>query len=188
MRVKEKPLTIGDRTFASFEEFYQYVMQRQLPKDQVIRRVKQRLAEFEQKYDMTSEEFYRTIAGTPAEDEPDFIEWKMEYQAYLWLTTDDETSVQQGGHAMKVKEKPLTIGDRTFESVEEFYEYVMQRQLPKEKVIERVKGRLAEFEHKYGMTSEEFYRTIVGTPAEDEVDFIEWKIEYHIYLRLVAED
>jgi len=89
---------------------------------------------------------------------------------------------------MKVKEKPLTIGDRTFESFEDFYEYVKQRQLPKEQVIERVKQRLAEFEQRYGMTSEEFYRTIVGTPAEDEVDFIEWKIEYQSYLRLVTED
>jgi hypothetical protein len=89
---------------------------------------------------------------------------------------------------MNVKEKPLTIGDRTFESFEAFYEFVRQRQLPKEQVIERVKGRLAEFEQKYGLTSEEFYRTIAGTPAEDEVDFIEWKIEYQSYLRLVAEN
>jgi replication initiation and membrane attachment protein DnaB len=89
---------------------------------------------------------------------------------------------------MKVKEKPLTIGDRTFESFEEFYQYVMQRQVSKEEAIKRVKQRLAEFEQKYGMTSEEFYRTIAGTPAEDEVDFIEWKMEYQTYLELIAED
>ena len=89
---------------------------------------------------------------------------------------------------MKVKEKPLTIGDRTFESFEEFADYVMKRQVSKEEAIKRVKQRLAEFEHKYGMTSVEFYRTIAGTPAEDEVDFIEWKMEYQTYLELIAED
>lgn len=89
MKVKEKPLTIGDRTFESFEDFYEYVRQRQVPKDEAIRRVKQRLAEFEQKYGLTSEEFYRTIAGTPAEDEVDYLKWKMDYQAYLRLMEND---------------------------------------------------------------------------------------------------
>jgi hypothetical protein len=89
MKVKAKPLTIGDKTFESFEEFYQYVMQRQVSKAEAIKRVKQRLAEFEQKYGMTSEEFYRTIAGTPAEDEPDYLMWKMDYKAYLRLMEND---------------------------------------------------------------------------------------------------
>jgi len=82
MKVKEKPLTIGDVTFQSFEDFYQYVMARQVSKEEAIRRVKQRLAEFEQKYGMTSEEFYRTIAGTLAVCEPEYLFWKMDYETY----------------------------------------------------------------------------------------------------------
>lgn len=89
MKVKEKPLTIGDVTFQSFEDFYQYVKARQLPKEKVIERVKERLSQWERKYQMSSEEFYRTIAGTPAVCEPDFIEWKMDYQTYLDLTAEE---------------------------------------------------------------------------------------------------
>lgn len=89
MKVKEKSLTIGDVTFETFEEFYQYVKARQISKEEAIRRMKQRLSRWEEKYKMTSEEFYRTIAGTPAEDEVDYLIWKMDYRTYLRLTEDD---------------------------------------------------------------------------------------------------
>lgn len=85
MRVKEMPLTIGGRTFDNVEEFAAYVRKRQLPRPEVIERVKQRLTQFEQKYGMTSEKFYQTIAGTPAEDEPHYLMWKMDYEAYMEL-------------------------------------------------------------------------------------------------------
>jgi hypothetical protein len=96
--------------------------------------------------------------------------------------------LRKGDETMKVKEKPLTIGDRTFESFDEFAQYVLARQVSKEEAINRVKQRLAEFEQKYGMTSEEFYRTIAGTPAEDEVDYLMWKMDYQAYLRLLEND
>jgi len=86
----EKPLTIGGVTFKSFEDFAEDVKRRQLPKGEVIKRVKQRLATFENTYGMTSKAFYRTIAGTPAEDEPHYLEWKIEYESYLRLTREEE--------------------------------------------------------------------------------------------------
>lgn len=89
MSVKETLLTIGGVTLKSFDAFAAYVRQRQLPKAEVIKRVEQRLAAFEQKYGMTSEQFYRTIAGTPAEDEPEYVEWKIEYQSYMRLIAKD---------------------------------------------------------------------------------------------------
>jgi replication initiation and membrane attachment protein DnaB len=82
----------------------------------------------------------------------------------------------------------VTIGGITFENFEQFAEYVLQQQVSKEEAIMRVKRGLAEFEQKYGMTSEEFYRTIAGTVAEDEIDFWEWRMEYESYLELVEED
>jgi hypothetical protein len=100
----------------------------------------------------------------------------------------DQTSIQPGGATMKVKEKSLTIGDVTFETFEEFYQYVKARQISKEEAIRRMKQRLSRWEEKYKMTSEEFYRTIAGTPAEDEVDYLIWKMDYRTYLRLTEDD
>ncbi len=85
MKIEEKPLKIGDLIFASFEEFAAYVEAHQLPKEEVLRRVRERLKRFKEVYGMSSEDFYRNIAGTPAEDEPDYLEWKMEYETYLEL-------------------------------------------------------------------------------------------------------
>lgn len=89
MRIEEKPLRIGDLTFASFEEFADYVKAHRLPKEQVIARLKKELKGYEEKYNMSSEEFYLKIANTPAEDEIDFLNWKMAYESYLELTGED---------------------------------------------------------------------------------------------------
>lgn len=85
MKIEEKPLKIGHLTFASFEEFAAYVQAHQLPKEEVLKRIRERLRQFEEEHGMSSEDFYRNIAGTPAEDEPAYLEWKMEYETYLEL-------------------------------------------------------------------------------------------------------
>ena len=41
------------------------------------------LQRYEQKYGMRSEIFYALIAGTPAEDHPDFLQWAMCYRSYF---------------------------------------------------------------------------------------------------------
>ena len=89
MKVVEKPLKIGSLTFANFEEFAGYVKAHQLPKREVLKRIRERLKHFEEEYDMSSEAFYRDIAGTPAEDEPAYLEWKMEYETYLEMISEE---------------------------------------------------------------------------------------------------
>jgi predicted DNA-binding protein YlxM (UPF0122 family) len=89
MKIVEKPLKLGELTFATFEEFAEYVKTHQLPKGKVIKRLEKELKEYEEKYHMSSAQFYREIANTPAEDEIDFLSWKMAYESYRELVGQD---------------------------------------------------------------------------------------------------
>lgn len=91
MKIKDKPLKIGDRTFASFEEFADYIKSRQLPKEEIIKRLEKELKGYEEQYGMSSEKFYQGIANTPAEDEIDFLNWKMAYETYRDLISSNES-------------------------------------------------------------------------------------------------
>ncbi len=91
MKVEEKPLKIGSLTFANFEEFAEYVKAHQLPKREVLKRLKQELQGYEQQYNLSSKQFYQKIANTPAEDEIDFLNWKMAYESYRELIAQDES-------------------------------------------------------------------------------------------------
>lgn len=90
MKIEEKPLKIGKLTFNTFEEFAEYVKSHQLPKEEVMKRLEKELKGYEERYGMSSEQFYREIANTPAEDEIDFLNWKMAYESYRELTERDE--------------------------------------------------------------------------------------------------
>lgn len=90
MSVKEKPITINDITFNSFEEFYNYMATHRPPKQEVIHSLEEDLRAFEQKYHMSTEEFVNTIVGTPAEDEFDFMVWAGYYRSYRRLTNGKE--------------------------------------------------------------------------------------------------
>jgi hypothetical protein len=48
-----------------------------------IAKLSQQLHEYEEKYNLRSEIFYKLIVGTPAEDTPDFIAWAMCYRSYF---------------------------------------------------------------------------------------------------------
>lgn len=89
---------------------------------------------------------------------------------------------------MKLREKPLKLGELTFATFEEFAEYVKSHQLPKEEVRERLEEELKEYEGKYHMSSAHFYQKIANTPAEDEIDFLNWKMAYESYRELVGQD
>ena len=54
-----------------------------LPADHVITKLLAELQQYEQKYGMRSEIFYALIAGTPAEDHPDFLQWAICYRSYF---------------------------------------------------------------------------------------------------------
>lgn len=85
---------------------------------------------------------------------------------------------------MSVKERPITLNDITFNSFEEFYNYFSTHRAPKEKTIGDLERQLRFYEQKYNMSTEEFVNTIVGTPAEDEFDFMVWSGYYRSYQRL----
>jgi hypothetical protein len=87
---------------------------------------------------------------------------------------------------IKVNEIPIRIGGRTFHTFEDFYQYVSAHKASEDEALQRLKGELDKFEQRYGMSSEEFYETIVGTPAEDEIDFIIWAGIYEVYRRKTA--
>jgi len=65
------------------EEFLERMQNRKLSNTKAIAKLTQQLYEYEQKYNMRSEVFYKLIVGTPLEDQPDFIDWAMCYRAYF---------------------------------------------------------------------------------------------------------
>ena len=67
----------------SKEEFIRKVSNLELSTDKAISELAKQLHEYEKKYNLRSEIFYRLIVGTPAEDTPDFIAWAMCYRSYF---------------------------------------------------------------------------------------------------------
>ena len=67
----------------SKEEFVSTVSNLDLSTDRAIAKLSQQLHEYEEKYNLRSEIFYKLIVGTPAEDTPDFIAWAMCYRSYF---------------------------------------------------------------------------------------------------------
>ncbi len=65
----------------------------------------------------------------------------------------------------------------------EFLEKVTQGTLSVDHVTAKMAAELQRYEEKYKMRSEIFYALIVGTPAEDHPDFLQWAIAYRSYFR-----
>jgi hypothetical protein len=63
--------------------FLEKVARGALSADRVLSALVAELQGYEQKYGMWSEIFYALIAGTPAEDHPDFVQWAMCYRSYF---------------------------------------------------------------------------------------------------------
>lgn len=70
-------------------------------------------------------------------------------------------------------------------SKQEFVEKISKLELSGDQAITELSEELQEYERKYGLRSEIFYKLIVGTPAEDTPDFISWGICYRSYFRLI---
>ena len=64
-----------------------------------------------------------------------------------------------------------------------FLERVTRGTLSVDHVTAKMAEELQWYEEKYKMRSEIFYALIVGTPAEDHPDFLQWAITYRGYFR-----
>jgi len=78
---------------------------------------------------------------------------------------------------MKAKESPHSMTKK------KFIHQVTSGMLSTDKVLTKLSEELYSYEKKYNMRSEVFYNLIVGTPAEDSPDFINWAICYRSYFR-----
>ena len=67
----------------SKSEFVDKMSKLELSEDRAVSELTEALQEYERKYKLRSEIFYRLIVGTPAEDTPDFISWAMCYRSYF---------------------------------------------------------------------------------------------------------
>jgi len=65
------------------KKFVKMVTRGALSTDQVIGKMVDELQRYERKYGMRSEVFYALIPGTPAEDQPDFLNWAICYRSYF---------------------------------------------------------------------------------------------------------
>jgi hypothetical protein len=68
---------------------------------------------------------------------------------------------------------------------EQFLARVMAHEPPnREKIIKEILEELHAYEMKYRMRSEIFFKLIVGTPLEDQADFLDWAMCYREYLQI----
>jgi hypothetical protein len=67
----------------SKNEFVKKIANFELSEDRAISKLSDQLQQYEKKYNLRSEIFYKLIVGTPAEDTPDFISWAMCYRSYF---------------------------------------------------------------------------------------------------------
>jgi len=67
---------------------------------------------------------------------------------------------------------------------EQFLARVMNRKPNREKAVKNLLEELHAYEMKYQMRSEFFYKLIVGTPLEDQPDFLDWAMCYRGYLQV----
>jgi hypothetical protein len=70
-------------------------------------------------------------------------------------------------------------------SKKEFLKKVTHGALSADRVMAELVEELQRYEQKYGMRSEVFHALIVGTPAEDHPDFLQWAMCYRSYFRAV---
>ena len=88
--------TQGKSKKMSKEEFIQKVSSLELSTDKAIAKLAEQLHEYEKKYNLRSEIFYKLIVGTPAEDGPEFIAWAMCYRSYF-RTLQSKLSIEEVG-------------------------------------------------------------------------------------------
>ena len=67
---------------------------------------------------------------------------------------------------------------------EQFMDRMMSRKPNREKVIRELLEELHAYEMKHQIRSEVFYKVIVGTPLEDQPDFLDWAMCYRGYLQV----
>jgi len=67
------------------EQFLARVMSHEPDREKIVKEILQELHAYEMKYQMRSEIFFKLFAGTPLEDQPDFLDWAMCYRGYLQI-------------------------------------------------------------------------------------------------------
>ncbi len=67
---------------------------------------------------------------------------------------------------------------------EEFLDRMMRHEPNLEKAVGELVEQLHVYEKKYRMRSEVFFKLIVGTPAEDQEDFLDWADCYRQYFNI----
>jgi tRNA A37 methylthiotransferase MiaB len=79
---------------------------------------------------------------------------------------------------MPARKTPLKI------TKEQFFAEAMSREPNREKIIIKLVDQLHAYEKKYRLRSEIFYKLIVGTPLEDQEDFLDWATCYRQYFKV----
>ncbi|MBM3241889.1 hypothetical protein FJZ31_36930 [Candidatus Poribacteria bacterium] len=88
----------------------------------------------------------------------------------------------EAGNRKNTAETTARVGKM---SKEEFLQKVMGDEFSTEKALLKLQNKLHNYETKYRMRSEVFYKLIVGTPLEDNPDFIAWAMCYRSYFRVL---
>lgn len=62
---------------------------------------------------------------------------------------------------------------------------MMSHEPNREKVISELVTQLHVYEKKYRMRSEIFFKLVVGTPLEDQEEFLDWATCYRQYFKIM---
>ena len=53
--------------------------------------------------------------------------------------------------------------------------------------VDDIAARLKEYEQRYGMTTEEFHQKFTKGEIEETREFVEWHLEYRLYLHVTGQ-
>jgi len=67
---------------------------------------------------------------------------------------------------------------------EQFFAEAISRQPDRVRSMAKLAKQLQAYENKYRIRSEIFYKLIVGTPLEDQEDFLDWAACYRQYFKI----
>ena len=96
-------------------------------------------------------------------------------------TITEEIATKSGDEINAAK----TTGKVGKMSREEFLQKVMSNEFSTEQALLKLQNKLHNYETKYKMRSEVFHKLIIGTPLEDNPDFIAWAMCYRSYFRVL---
>jgi hypothetical protein len=134
--------------------------------------IEETLTEFEVKYGMTSEEFYHLWLKGEGPDTKDTSLWGMLYEIKMERAAQDNPNTTERSADMPDQNLEHQAATESPPPPFEIVEIKL--------TVEYLENQIAEYEAKYGLTSEEFYQMWLKGEGPDTKDTGGWAVMYEI--------